>query len=144
MVQGKYNDYNFCQFFDSKISSLKKIQDVKNLVLEYENTKAEMRGSQSGKIVEKQLEQLLLKLENESGIKFDRGDVYTNLKLAQVYQDIENEKTFRLYTWQKIIVSFVRFVTNSLKKNIVVELPTGHGKTLIIAALAMAISQDAN
>ncbi len=53
MVQGKYNDYNFCQFFDSKIAGLKKIQDVKNLLLEYENTKAEMRGSQSGKIVEK-------------------------------------------------------------------------------------------
>ena len=51
-------------------------------MLEYENTKAEMRGSQSGKIVEKQLELLLLKLEKESGMRFDRGDVYTNLKLA--------------------------------------------------------------
>ena len=41
-------------------------------------------------------------------------------------------------------MSFVRFVTDILHKNIVVEIPTGHGKTLIIAALAIAISNDAN
>jgi replicative superfamily II helicase len=31
-----------------------------------------------------------------------------------------------------------------MKKNIVIEIPTGHGKTLIIFALALAISEDAN
>jgi replicative superfamily II helicase len=31
-----------------------------------------------------------------------------------------------------------------MHKNIVIEIPTGHGKTLIIAALALAIAADVN
>jgi CRISPR/Cas system-associated endonuclease/helicase Cas3 len=58
--------------------------------------------------------------------------------------DIESKKSFRLYDWQKIIVSFVRFITESLHKNVVIEIPTGHGKTIIIAAIALAIAEDLN
>jgi superfamily II DNA or RNA helicase len=53
---------------------------------------------------------------------------------------IEEAKNIRLYDWQKVIISFVRFITQTLQKNIVVELPTGHGKTHIIAALALIIA----
>jgi len=58
--------------------------------------------------------------------------------------DIESKKSFRLYDWQKIIVLFVRFITESLHKNVVIEIPTGHGKTIIIAAIALAIAEDVN
>lgn len=38
----------------------------------------------------------------------------------------------------------MRFLNNALNKNIVVEHQTGNGKTLNLAILSMAISQDAN
>jgi hypothetical protein len=38
----------------------------------------------------------------------------------------------------------VRWITRSFNRNIVIQLPTGHGKTLIIAALAMIIAEDLN
>jgi replicative superfamily II helicase len=40
-----------------------------------------------------------------------------------------------------MIVSFARFIVLVLLKNIIIELPTGHGKTLIIAALALNLSK---
>jgi len=40
-----------------------------------------------------------------------------------------------------MIVSFARFIVLVLLKNIVIELPTGNGKTLIIAALALNLSK---
>jgi hypothetical protein len=48
---------------------------MKNLVMEYENTAAEMRGGQCAKIVVKQLEVLVSKLEKEAGFKFGREEV---------------------------------------------------------------------
>ena len=38
----------------------------------------------------------------------------------------------------------MRWITRSFHRNIVIQLPTGHGKTLIIAALAMIIAEDLN
>lgn len=60
----------------------------------------------------------------------------------ETYMEMGNEKSYRLYDWQKIIISFVRFVTNVLHKNIVVDIPTGHGKNIIIDALALTIAKD--
>ena len=40
-----------------------------------------------------------------------------------------------------MIVSFARFIVLVLLKNISIELPTGHGKNLIITALALNLSK---
>ena len=41
-----------------------------------------------------------------------------------------------------VVVSFVRFMTHMCLKNIVLEIPTEHGKTFIIAIFALIISNN--
>jgi hypothetical protein len=50
--------------------------------MEYENTRVELRGGQSAKIVEKLLEVLVSKLEKQKGMKIDREYVFRNFRLV--------------------------------------------------------------
>lgn len=59
------------------------------------------------------------------------------MKSLDFYKSYTN---ISLYAWQRDIYSFAYYVSTVLQKNMLIELPTGHGKTPIIAILAKALA----
>ena len=50
-----------------------------------------------------------------------------------------NVKIFGLWDWQEVIVGSVLEIIRKTKKHLLVEVPTGHGKSVIICSLARTL-----
>ena len=50
-----------------------------------------------------------------------------------------NVRIFGLWDWQEVIVSSVLEIIRKTMKHLLVEVPTGHGKSVIICSLARTL-----
>ena len=53
-------------------------------------------------------------------IELNEKDITNNFNLISTYKMLGERKIVNLYDWQKIIISFVRWITDSMNRNIVV------------------------
>ena len=53
-------------------------------------------------------------------IELNEHDITNNFNLISIYKMLDERKIVNIYDWQKIIISFVRWITDSMNRNIVV------------------------
>jgi len=111
------------------------------LILNYFDSGIALRNINAGKKIHNDLCKHLKLIENEENIKINEKDVFEDYFTTKCIEDYTLQTGITLYGWQKEIVQHAYYISKDVKKNIVIQVPTGHGKTIIIAVLAKALCE---